>query len=341
MQFKNAELHNVRSMIPLTDGSGFRLSRVSESLRTSLNEGAQNTAFNTCGVEIRFNLVGDSAKAILKRCPRGEVPVDPAGVAEVWHGPFEGDWTICPRNIGVEPTEITLKRPANLELLQAVANDHHMGYDPALFRIILPYDWPTYLVDIQGEIAPPRPEQTPAKKMLAYGSSITHGGGAVRPTETYAMLSAAQLGCDLLNLGFAGSAQMEPELGRYIADEVEWDFATLEMGINVIGAWSVEKFRERAAGFIHAIAGAHPQKWVFCIDLFTFDGDLKKDPIVQTYREVVAEAVREQNLPHLVYLDGRTLLPSPVGLTADLVHPSSDGMIEIAKRLAHEIQKRF
>lgn len=338
MLFKNADLYNVRGLVSLGDQPGYQISRIPENLRAQMNEGAQRTAFNTCGVEIRFNLIGETANITLQRCPAGDVPVDPAGVAEIWHGPFEGDWTICPRTIGPQPTVITLKRPANLERLRAIARQQSLDFDPALFRIILPYDWPTYLIDIQGDIAPPRPDQVPIRKILSYGSSITHGGGAVRPAESYAMLTAARLGCDLINLGFAGSAQIEPEMADFIASEVDWDLATLEMGINVIGIWSIEQFRERVQTFLHKVACPHPDRWIFCIDLFTFEGDLTGDPKATAFREVVAQTVKGENLPRLVHLDGRSLLKSLAGLTADLVHPSSAGMLEISTWLVEAIQ---
>jgi lysophospholipase L1-like esterase len=332
MLYKNAELYNIRAIQPLPQ-DGFRLSRVPEDVRQVLNEGAQNTAFNTCGCEIRFNLRSGAAKVTLRRTARGEVPVDPSGVAEVWFGPFEGDWTICPRAIGPEPTTLTISYPGNLADLQRYAAEAGLPYDPALVRVILPYDWPTELVDIEGDIEPPRPGQFPERRILMYGSSITHGGGAVRPTESYAMLTAAQLGCDLVNLGFAGSAHMEKDLARFIADEVDWDLATLEMGINVLGAWPVEKFRERVQDFVGEIAAKHPDRPVFCIDLFTCVHDFTHNPLIEAYRAAVRETVEAIHMPKLVYINGRTLLTRLSGLTADLVHPSSEGMQEIASRL--------
>lgn len=339
MLYKNAELYNIRVMAPLP-GGGFRLSRIPDDLRLKINANAQNTAFYTCGCEIRFNMRLGPAKIVLRRAPGNGVPVDPAGVAEVWFGPFEGDWTICPRSIGPEPTTITINAPANLDLLRRYARENGLAYDPALVRVILPYDWYTELVDIEGEIDPPRAEQAPARKMLAYGSSITHGGGAVRPTESYAMLTASRLGMDLINLGFAGSAHMEAEMARFIAHDVDWDLATLEMGINVIGSWPVEQFRERVGVFVREIATAHPERWIFCIDLFTCVHDLNRDPMIDAYRQVVRETVEGLALSRLVYINGQTLLTGDDGLTADLVHPSSAGMQEIATRLIEVIRSR-
>ncbi len=336
MLYKNVELHNIRAMTSLP-GGGWRLSRIPEDLRLKMNAAAQNAAFYTCGCEIRFNLLQGPAKIVLRRAPGNGVPVDPAGVAEVWFGPFEGDWTICPRSIGPEPTTLTIKAPANLDQLRKYSQENNLAFDPALVRVILPYDWSTELVEIEGEVEPPRRGQTPARTLLAYGSSITHGGGAVRPTESYAMLTANRLGMDLFNLGFAGSAHMEAEMARFIAQEVDWDLATLEMGINVIDSWSVEQFRERVQDFVREIATAHPERWVFCIDLFTCVHDLKNDPLIDAYRRVVKEIVEDLAFPRLAYINGRSLLTGVDGLTSDLVHPSSTGMQEISARLVEMI----
>lgn len=340
MYFKNAELHNIRALASLPDSQGYKLSRVSEDIRTRLNPGAQNNAFNACGSEIRFNLMAGPARVTLQRQPPGDVPVDPVGVAEVWYGPFAGAWDVSPRGVGTEPTTLTISLPQNLAALQALAREQHLPFDPALVRVLLPYDWPTYLIDIQGEIQPPRAEQAPSRRLLCYGSSITHGGSAVRPSESYAMLTAQRLGMDLLNFGFAGSAHMEADLADYLSSAVEWDAATLEMGINVIGSWTVEQFAGRVDAFVRRIAQQHSGKWIFCIDLFTCGMDFEGNPKIKAYRETVKDTVRRLNLPHLVYLDGRSLLTSAAGLTSDLVHPSADGMAEIAGRLAGEISRR-
>ncbi len=151
------------------------------------------------------------------------------------------------------------------------------------------------------------------------------------------MLTASRLGCDLINLGFAGSAHMEFEMARYIASDLDWDLATLEMGINVIETWPVEQFRERVQAFVGEIATKHVDRWIFCIDLFTCVHDLNHNPRIEAYRQVVQETVAALALPRLVYIDGRSLLTHFAGLTSDLVHPSSDGMQEIAARLVQTI----
>lgn len=71
-------------------------------------------------------------------------------------------------------------------------------------------------------------------RYLAYGSSITHGSlGLVQP-DSYVFRIAQLLGTDYINLGFAGKALMEPEMAEYIVSRKDWNFATVEMGINAV-----------------------------------------------------------------------------------------------------------
>lgn len=54
------------------------------------------------------------------------------------------------------------------------------------------------------------------KTYLAYGSSITHGSLALAAPCSYPFQIARRLGCDYLNLGYAGSAYLEREMAEYI-----------------------------------------------------------------------------------------------------------------------------
>lgn len=338
MRYGNVELHNVRAVLERAEGA-VDLSRVPESLRAQLNDGAQQAALNGCGCEIRFNLVGLSATIWLQRGPAALC--DPIGVAEVWFGPFQGSYEICPRLIGPQPTALTIAYPEQIELLTRIAAERRLPFDPRLVRVLLPYDIPTYLVRIEGDVAPPRVGQTPPQRLLAYGSSITHGGNAIAPSQSYALRVARTLGYDLLNFGFAGSAQCDAALADYLADELAWDVATFELGINVLDQWSVAEFSAKAKHFISRIARRHPERWIFCTDILTSAGDFQNHPRLTGYRAAVREIVAGLALPRLVYLDGRTLLPDPLDLTSDLVHPAASGMEQIAARLARQMRQRL
>ena len=54
------------------------------------------------------------------------------------------------------------------------------------------------------------------KPVVYYGSSITQGGCASRPGNTYEAIVSQRLSVDHINLGFSGSAKAEEEISSYI-----------------------------------------------------------------------------------------------------------------------------
>jgi hypothetical protein len=327
MRYRNVELHNVRAVEELP-GGGVAMSRVPSTLRPLLNPAARRASLNGCGCEIRFVLRGAAAPVSRRRPPAD--PCDPVGVAEVWFGPFQGGFELCPRLIGPEPTVISVRYPPPMAALEALAGARGLPFDPRVVRVLLPYDMPTDLLAIEGDVAPPAPRQTPQRRLLAYGSSITHGGSALAPSATYAMRVARALGYDLLNLGFAGSAQLEPELAHYLADELAWDAALLELGVNVLDRWSADRFADAARRFVAIVAGAG--RPLLVTDILTCAEDLAGDPKLAAFRAAVAGAVTA-TLARAIYVAGGELLPDAALLSADLLHPSAAGMELIADEL--------
>ncbi len=56
------------------------------------------------------------------------------------------------------------------------------------------------------------------KPVVYYGSSITQGGCASRPGNSYQAVISRRLSCDHINLGFSGVARAELEIANYIKD---------------------------------------------------------------------------------------------------------------------------
>lgn len=54
--------------------------------------------------------------------------------------------------------------------------------------------------------------------VVYYGSSITQGGCAARPGNSYEAMISRFLDCDYVNLGFSGSAKAEESITEYISD---------------------------------------------------------------------------------------------------------------------------
>nr|WP_275983769.1 GDSL-type esterase/lipase family protein [Paenibacillus hamazuiensis] len=310
--------------------------RIPEKVRGAINESARDVrAYNTCGCEIRFNLTGEEARIVLRKASGNSITE--AGLAEVYFGSFQAGYPTTPAAVGLSGQTLIIRKPPNLPQLKAIAQERRLPFDPELVRVILPYDWIYEIVSIEGDLAPPRPGQTPGLRFLAYGSSITHGGDAARPTGTYAMRTAQRLGADLLNKAFAGSAHMDEAIAEYVAGRDDWDFATVEMGINVIRFWETELFERKVERFLSVICEKRPDKWVFCTDLFLCIHDLENREKIGAFREAAAKTAEKLGHPKLRYFPGTELLTSWNGLSADLVHPSAAGQEEIAANFASKI----
>jgi len=310
-----------------TGSEGMWTSRIPDALRLTLNPLALVNAVQATGAELRFNLRSAQARIVLK-CNAAP------GLVEIYQGSFFVGWHV----VRTDSTEIVIVPPANLETLIKLTEQHGLPFDARLTRVVLPWRPAVRLISVEGEFELPQPEQTPTRRYMAYGSSITHGSAAIRSTGMYAQRTAQLLNADLHNLGFGGGAHLEPQMADYIAGRSDWDFATLETGIN-LGSVGVTEFARLVDYFIPTIAHAHADKWIFCLGLFTCHSDLNGGTWAAEYREIVKSAVKRLNQPRVVYVDGRSLLPSVQGLTTDLVHPSPFGMEEIACNLSSIIRR--
>ena len=335
MRYGNVELHNVCDIIEGDGAPGIGLSRLPLDVLPRINGGARDKALMSAGCEIRGMLAeGGMAKVVLS------LPDDdnatPA-VATVFHGEFCGKSVL----VGGGERALDISFPENVPLMSRPGTRRPSGFDPRLVRVRLPHKHKCRIVSIEGGLSYPAPGSTPPLTMLSYGSSITHGFHGTAPEGTYVSQCARRLGCDLLNLGFGGAAQMDSAIAEHIASRGDWDFATFEMGINV-RRWPLEQFRSAVERFVSTVADAHPDKWIFCIDLFTNNCDLGAEPVLGAgFREAVAEIVEKRGSERVVHVDGRSVLADPSGLRTDLVHPSDDGMQEMGRNLAEVISNRM
>ena len=70
--------------------------------------------------------------------------------------------------IGTKKTKVTIRKPDNLDDLKRMSTECHLGFDPEVVRVILPYV-NCYYMGVEGEVEPPRREEMPERVYLAYG----------------------------------------------------------------------------------------------------------------------------------------------------------------------------
>ncbi|TQL67897.1 GDSL-like lipase/acylhydrolase family protein [Nocardioides albertanoniae] len=96
---------------------------------------------------------------------------------------------------------------------------------------------------------------------LHHGSSISQGSNAASPSTTWTALAAASGDLDLVSLGFAGSAMLDPYTARAMRNTAA-DLLSVKIGINLVNA---DLMRQRAFGpavhgFLDTIRDGHPDK---------------------------------------------------------------------------------
>jgi lysophospholipase L1-like esterase len=326
--FRNVELHNIAEVEEQWNGTVLP-KRVPEAVRTCLNPSARARCMACANAEIRF--VGDGPARITLASGEGRF-------FHVAYGSF-----IAPGAYPLTATELTyeLAVPENLRQLRP----EHRGalpFDPHVIRVLLPRT-PVVFRGVEGtNVRPPDPVQVPRIRYLAHGTSITEGGAATAPHLAYAAQTARRLGVDLLNLGMSGSCHAEKEMADHIASRKDWDIATLELSVNMMG-FEVDEFRRRVAYMVDTVAGADPSRPVVCLTLYPYFNDFcanhaagaaKAAAFRQTLRDVVAASPH----PNVHLVEGADLLDAVDGLSADMIHPSDYGMSRIAEHLAARLR---
>jgi len=140
-----------------------------------------------------------------------------------------------------------------------------------------------------------------------------------------------------------GSCHCEPEVADYLAGRHDWDFATLELSVNMVAHFTQDEFSERVSYLVKNIAECHPEKPVLCIPLFPFESDLCHDSKtsyekVQDFRQILRDIVATSRLKNLYLIEGSELLSSIDGLDSDFLHPSDHGMILMGENLANRLR---
>ncbi|MEV8022119.1 GDSL-type esterase/lipase family protein [Streptomyces sp. NPDC086554] len=126
-------------------------------------------------------------------------------------------------------------------------------------EIWLPHNETTELVALRTD-APVEPATDPGRRVwLHHGSSISHGSDAASPTTTWPALAASLGGVELINLGFGGSALLDPFTARTLRDTPA-DLISVKIGINVVNAdlMRLRAFTPAVHGFLDTIREGHP-----------------------------------------------------------------------------------
>ena len=234
----------------------------------------------------------------------------------------------------------------------------------------LPHNELAALVELRAD-APVAPVPAGDRPVwLHHGSSISHGSNALTPTGTWPALAARAAGVDLVNLGFGGSALLDPQTARTMRDTAA-DLISVKIGINIVNGdtMRLRTFTAAVHGFLDTVRDGHPDTPLLLVspllcpihedtpgpgafDPSTFSsgtvrflatgdpaevaaGKLTLAVIRDELSRIVAQ--RQQDDPHLAYLDGRELYGAEDATDhplPDALHPDAATHRIIGERFA-------
>ncbi|MDR6550588.1 SGNH/GDSL hydrolase family protein [Paenibacillus qinlingensis] len=348
--FEQIQFHNVEELEPSTTFSGHILQRYPKEVRHRLGRsGDQRGRFiaaMSTGCEIRFVTEAPVIRITLSAPITG-------GDIVVYNGDYVN--SVHQLEAGV-PKTLHLEVPADFAGVRPEALRQDGRFSPDVWRIFVSRSYlggPGFQVafhelDTFGHgHRPPLTNEIPARRWLAYGSSITQGSGATLHHQAYIQQAARRLGLDVLNKGLGGACLCEPEAADFLAAHNGWEIATLELGVNMRGHFTVEEFTGRARYLVEQIAVKHPGKPIFLLNMFPNSSDFLRDashPLTvanREFREALRSISQQLDLPNLHLLEGETILTDFSALAGDLIHPSDYGHILMGQRLAEEMQSRL
>lgn len=201
-------------------------------------------------------------------------------------------------------------------------------FHPKVIRIVIGYSgYVSYIgLNTYTDRRPPYDYELPKKRMLLYGSSISHGSEALEYINSYAFILSRLLKIDILNKSIPGSCQAEKEICTYFKD-ISCDVAFVEFGVNVLGLYTLEEYKTHLNNLLSSI----PTENLFFTSVLD-NGNLF-EPDSKVYKKMMEFREYANSIEKYHYIDPTYLLNDFSDLTADFLHPSDFGQMQIALKL--------
>jgi hypothetical protein len=188
--------------------------------------------------------------------------------------------------------------------------------------------------------SPATPAIDTSKRVVIYGSSIVQGASASRPGMAYPAILQRQFGYDFINLGFSGSAKMEPALAEYLAT-VRADCFVLDCIPNP----TPQQIEERSYPFIKYLLTHRPEVPIIIVETVFRENahwDQRLGERVRAQNKAIRqtwEQLKKEGYKNIYYVESSLLTGNDHEATIDGVHLTDLGFSRMAAALQPVIKK--
>ena len=297
--------------------------RIPEAVAKAVNVGVYELHTNTAGGRVRF--VSDSTSLAI------HAEID--GIPEFSHMPLTG----------ISGLDLYVKEESLEKYIGTFIPPYHIktGYESVLNlpnkkERLITINFPLYSNLKKLYIGLDRdaclraaPDYTYEQPVVYYGSSITQGGCASRPGNSYQHILTRKLDCNHVNLGFSGSARGEQAMIDYIS--------RLDMKVFVLdydhNAPTVEHLAATHEKVFKGVRSAQPNLPIIIMArprYYLSEDDTRRLEIIKaTYEHALAAGDKNVYL-----LDGPALMADIEGDgTVDNTHPNDSGFVSMARAI--------
>ena len=192
----------------------------------------------------------------------------------------------------------------------------------------------------EGSTLLPASDYKNEKPIVFYGSSITQGGCASRPGNSYQAIISRKQNLDYINLGFSGSACAEDEIAEYISN-LDMSMFVYDYDYNAPDVSHLEKTHKK---MFETIRKKHPELPIL---MLTRPGISPNIAEVEKRRAIVRatydEAVKNGD-KNVYFISGEEIFnyTDPNIITCDGVHPNDFGfwcMSQVIGKMIEEMRR--
>ncbi len=177
------------------------------------------------------------------------------------------------------------------------------------------------------------------KPIVLYGTSVSEGACASRPSMSWATLLNRSMELPLINLGFAGNGKLAPEVIKFMC-EIDARIYILDCIANLLEK-STEEVTQLITAAVKQIREKHPTP-ILIMEHFgnsNMDTDEYRAQNVEVLNrgvKIAFEQIQQERISKVYYLS-REDINLPTDSWVDYVHPNDYGMKQLSKAVENKL----